>query len=100
MAARNSQGPFATGATLYLTARNLSKSKEALGDELTQSPRVHLLELDFESIASVRACAAQVLALKNTSSTPSSRMPELWKRILNSIQPVLLSYLEAAVTAA
>ncbi|KAH2199721.1 hypothetical protein KXW59_003738 [Aspergillus fumigatus] len=50
---------FTTGATLYLTARNLPKAKHALGD-MASSPRVHLLELDLESLASVRACAAQL----------------------------------------
>lgn len=47
-----------TGATLYLTARDLEKAKTALGD-LTQSNRVHLLQLDLNSLASVRACAAE-----------------------------------------
>ncbi|GFF49265.1 short-chain dehydrogenase TIC 32, chloroplastic [Aspergillus lentulus] len=56
---------FTTGATLYLTARNLNKAKQALGD-LVSSPRVHLLELDLESLASVRACAAEVLSKTKT----------------------------------
>ncbi|GFG06202.1 short-chain dehydrogenase TIC 32, chloroplastic [Aspergillus udagawae] len=56
---------FATGATLYLTARNLNKAKKALGD-MVSSPRVHLLELDLESLASVRACAAEVLSKTKT----------------------------------
>ncbi|KAH7324467.1 hypothetical protein B0I35DRAFT_449423 [Stachybotrys elegans] len=47
-----------TGCTLYLTARDLDKAKTALGD-LAQSDRVHLLELDLNSLASVRACAAE-----------------------------------------
>lgn len=47
-----------TGATLYLTARNLDKAKAALGD-LARSDRVHLLHLNLESLASVRACAAE-----------------------------------------
>jgi NAD(P)-dependent dehydrogenase (short-subunit alcohol dehydrogenase family) len=42
-----------TGATLYLTARNLAKAEKALGD-LVKSDRVHLLELDLNSLASVR----------------------------------------------
>lgn len=50
-----------TGATLYLTARNLEKAKSALGD-LVSSPRVHLLELDLESLDSVRACAKEFLS--------------------------------------
>jgi NAD(P)-dependent dehydrogenase (short-subunit alcohol dehydrogenase family) len=50
-----------TGATLYLTARNLEKAKNALG-ELANSPNVHLLHLDQESLESVRACASAFLA--------------------------------------
>lgn len=52
---------FSTGATLYLTARNLQKARDALG-ELSDSPRVHLLDLDLESLDSVRACAAKFLS--------------------------------------
>ncbi|KFA71782.1 hypothetical protein S40288_07440 [Stachybotrys chartarum IBT 40288] len=47
-----------TGATLYLTARDLEKAKAALG-ELAQSDCVHLLQLNLDSLASVRACAAE-----------------------------------------
>ncbi|KAL4731468.1 hypothetical protein ACLX1H_000436 [Fusarium chlamydosporum] len=50
-----------TGATLYLTARNLEKAKTALGD-LVHSDRVHLLELDLESFDSVRSCVAKFLS--------------------------------------
>ena len=46
-----------TGATLYLTARDISKAKAALGD-LAASDRVHLLQLDLNSLESVRVCAA------------------------------------------
>ncbi|KAH9209794.1 short-chain dehydrogenase [Leptodontidium sp. 2 PMI_412] len=53
---------FTTGATLYLTARDLSKAKSALGDELTTSPRVHLLELELNSLDSVRTCASKFLS--------------------------------------
>ncbi|RHZ43630.1 uncharacterized protein CDV56_100165 [Aspergillus thermomutatus] len=56
---------FTTGATLYLTARDLNKAKHALGD-MASSPRVHLLELDLESLASVRACAAELLSHTKT----------------------------------
>ncbi|KAL0934489.1 oxidoreductase [Colletotrichum truncatum] len=35
---------LATGATLYLTARNLPRAREALG-EVAKSPRVNLLSL-------------------------------------------------------
>jgi NAD(P)-dependent dehydrogenase (short-subunit alcohol dehydrogenase family) len=52
---------FETGATLYLTARNLSKAKSALGS-LVESERVHLLECDLNSLASVRKCAETFLA--------------------------------------
>ncbi|CAF3496225.1 hypothetical protein SNK03_005821 [Fusarium graminearum] len=52
---------YLTGATLYLTARNLDKAKTALGD-LVQDDRVHLLELDLESLDSVRSCAAKFLS--------------------------------------
>jgi NADPH:quinone reductase-like Zn-dependent oxidoreductase len=38
----------ATGATLYLTARDLEKAETALGD-LAQSHRVHLLQLEFHN---------------------------------------------------
>ncbi|TVY45666.1 Retinol dehydrogenase [Lachnellula occidentalis] len=54
-----------TGATLYLTARDLEKAKKALGD-LIASPRVHLLELDLNSLASVRACANEFLSKSPT----------------------------------
>ncbi|KAF4629071.1 hypothetical protein G7Y89_g9074 [Cudoniella acicularis] len=50
-----------TGATLFLTARDLEKAKKALGDLVT-SPKVHLLELDLNSLASVRACASEFLS--------------------------------------
>ncbi|KAB8075573.1 hypothetical protein BDV29DRAFT_171689 [Aspergillus leporis] len=56
---------FRTGATLYLTARDLGKAKTALGD-IVESPRVHLLHLDLNSLASVRACAEE---FKSKSST-------------------------------
>jgi len=50
-----------TGATLFLTARDIGKAKKALADLVT-SPRVHLLELDLSSLASVRACASNFLS--------------------------------------
>lgn len=56
---------YVTGATLYLTARDLGKAKSALG-ELATSPRVHLLHLDLNSLASVRTCAEQFLSKSNT----------------------------------
>lgn len=54
-----------TGATLYLTARDLEKAKSALGSIL-KNPKVHLLELDLNSLASVRRCADDFLASSNT----------------------------------
>ncbi|KAH6880406.1 hypothetical protein B0T10DRAFT_519352 [Thelonectria olida] len=56
---------FLTGATLYLTARNLSTAKTILSD-LLDSGRVHLLELDLDSLDSVRACAAEFLSREQT----------------------------------
>ncbi|KAL7893166.1 hypothetical protein HDV63DRAFT_397885 [Trichoderma sp. SZMC 28014] len=47
---------YLTGATLYLTARDTAMVKAALGD-LTESPRVHVLHLDLNSLESVYACA-------------------------------------------
>lgn len=56
---------FATGATLYLTARDLTKAKAALPGLIT-SDRVHLLELDLDSLESVRACASDFLSKSKT----------------------------------
>lgn len=56
---------FHTGATLYLTARDLEKAKSTLGD-IMGSPRVHLLHLDLNSLKSVRACAEEFLTRFNT----------------------------------
>ncbi|KAG4429315.1 hypothetical protein IFR05_015199 [Cadophora sp. M221] len=56
---------YTTGATLYLTARDLTKTKTALGS-LIDSPRVHLLELDLDSLESVRNCAKELLAQTQT----------------------------------
>ncbi|USW52942.1 Putative short-chain dehydrogenase/reductase SDR, NAD(P)-binding domain superfamily [Septoria linicola] len=50
-----------TGATIYATARDLSKAKTALSSIL-DSGRVHLLELDLNSLASVRKAAQTFLA--------------------------------------
>lgn len=51
----------ATGATLFVTARDLDKARLALGD-LLDGGRVHLLKLDLESFDSVRACVADFQA--------------------------------------
>ena len=50
-----------TSATLFLTARNLPKARNALGP-LATSPRVHLLHLDQTSLSSVHSCAAAFLS--------------------------------------
>ncbi|KAF4919357.1 WW domain-containing oxidoreductase [Colletotrichum viniferum] len=55
---------FLTGASLYLTARDISKAKAALGDTLVSSPHVHLLELHLASFASIHKCAEAFLSLK------------------------------------
>jgi NAD(P)-dependent dehydrogenase (short-subunit alcohol dehydrogenase family) len=54
-----------TGATLFLTARDLEKAKKGLGDLVT-SPRVSLLELDLNALASVRAAASEFLSKSTT----------------------------------
>ncbi|KAJ5961375.1 uncharacterized protein N7479_008525 [Penicillium vulpinum] len=50
-----------TGATIFGTARNLDKAKEALGGSLLDSGRVKLLFMDQTDFSSVRACAAEFL---------------------------------------
>lgn len=53
----------ATGATLYLTVRDMERGKDALAELLAACPdRVHLLQLDLSSLESVRACARAFLA--------------------------------------
>ncbi|KAM0540965.1 hypothetical protein ACHAPJ_013427 [Fusarium lateritium] len=47
---------YRTGATLYVTARDVEKAKKALSD-LTDTSRIHILHLDLGSVESVRACA-------------------------------------------
>lgn len=49
----------ATGSEVFVTARNLDKAKEALGDVL-DGGRVHLLHLDLESLDSVRSCVKEL----------------------------------------
>jgi len=48
-----------TGATLFLTARNLPKARPALGDILEEG-RIELLEMDQSSLSSVRRAAAEL----------------------------------------
>jgi NAD(P)-dependent dehydrogenase (short-subunit alcohol dehydrogenase family) len=50
----------ATGARLFVTARNLSKGRKALGDIL-EPGKVDLLLLDLNSLASVRSFATEFL---------------------------------------
>lgn len=51
----------ATGATLYLTARNVTKAKAALAD-ISEPGRTEFVEMDLESFESVRAAAMAILA--------------------------------------
>ncbi|KAL1889169.1 hypothetical protein Cpir12675_005892 [Ceratocystis pirilliformis] len=53
------------GMTLYLTARNLERAKEVLGD-LGNSDRVHILNMELDKLESVRACAAEFLSKSKT----------------------------------
>jgi NAD(P)-dependent dehydrogenase (short-subunit alcohol dehydrogenase family) len=50
-----------TGATLYLTARNLEKAKTAMSELLKgrYASQIHLLKLDLGSLESVRGAAAE-----------------------------------------
>ncbi|KAF9870454.1 WW domain-containing oxidoreductase [Colletotrichum karsti] len=50
-----------TGATLYLTARNLAKAKAALAN-IFDSTHMKLFEMDQESLGSVRSAAKAILA--------------------------------------
>ncbi|KAJ4176385.1 hypothetical protein NW767_015472 [Fusarium falciforme] len=50
-----------TGAKLFLTARNLTKAKEALSDIFDPS-RMELVEMDQTSLQSVRAAAKSIMA--------------------------------------
>lgn len=47
-----------TGATIFGTARNLDKAKEALNDVL-DTGHLKLLFMDQTDLSSVRACAAE-----------------------------------------
>ncbi|PNP59979.1 hypothetical protein THARTR1_00003 [Trichoderma harzianum] len=55
----------ATGATVFVTARNLEKAKEALGDILS-GDRIHLFKLDLESFDSVRSCVNEFKSMSNS----------------------------------
>ena len=62
---QTAQALYKTRATLYLTARDLTKARTALGP-MVDSPQVHLLHLDLNSLASVRACAEEFKAKSQT----------------------------------
>lgn len=69
-----------TGATVFGTARNLEKAKEALGS-LLDTGRVKLLYMDQADLKSVRACAGEFLRqssklniLINNAAVSSSTM--------------------------
>ncbi|GLI76381.1 hypothetical protein PoHVEF18_004653 [Penicillium ochrochloron] len=51
----------ATGATLYMTARDLDKAKTALGDIFNPS-RMELVHMDHASLQSVRTAAESILS--------------------------------------
>ena len=56
-----------TGATLYLTARNLSKAQDAVSDLLAQHPdRIHLLQMELDSFESIKK---SVTEFKNKTFT-------------------------------
>ncbi|KAF4471385.1 WW domain-containing oxidoreductase [Fusarium albosuccineum] len=50
-----------TGATLFLTARDVNKAQSALGDILEPS-RMEIIEMDQANLSSVRAAAAAILS--------------------------------------
>ncbi|KAH8803532.1 short-chain dehydrogenase/reductase-like protein [Xylogone sp. PMI_703] len=55
---------YATSATLYLTARDIPKTKEVFSDILG-SGRVEIIHMDLTSFASVRAAAQTILEKSN-----------------------------------
>ncbi|KAL2800135.1 hypothetical protein BJX66DRAFT_350920 [Aspergillus keveii] len=60
----------ATGVTLYLTARDIPKAEEALGDVFDKDrDRVHLVQMDHISLSSVRDAAATILAETSAANT-------------------------------
>ncbi|GFG01523.1 dehydrogenase/reductase SDR family member on chromosome X, partial [Aspergillus udagawae] len=52
----------ATGATLYLTARNVPKAKAVLAD-IAETGRTEFIEMDLESFENVHAAAKTILAM-------------------------------------
>lgn len=55
---------YATGATLFLTTRNMGKAKSAL-KELFETGRVFLVDMDNASFSSIRAAAKEILTKAN-----------------------------------
>lgn len=54
----------ATGATLFLTARDMTRARESL-EGILETGRVSLIKMDNASMASVRTAAAAILAQSN-----------------------------------
>lgn len=52
---------WATGATLFLTARNLEKAKKNLAG-ITEPGRVSLVPIDLDSFKTIQAGAEQILS--------------------------------------
>ncbi|KAL4875854.1 NAD(P)-binding protein [Aspergillus karnatakaensis] len=106
---------YRTGATIYATARDITKAKAALSD--IADSRVHFLNLDLNSLASVHACAeefksksTQLNILINNAgvmATPEGRTADGFETqfgvnhlahflLFNLLEPVLLSSSTAA----
>ncbi|CAK7271677.1 hypothetical protein SEPCBS119000_004728 [Sporothrix epigloea] len=51
---------LATGATVYCTARDIEKAKQALGPKLIDTGRVHILYMDHTDLATVKAAADEL----------------------------------------
>ncbi|CAK7567334.1 MAG: hypothetical protein SEPTF4163_005297 [Sporothrix epigloea] len=51
---------LATGATVYCTARDIEKAKEALGPKLVDSGRVHILYMDHTDLATIKSAADEL----------------------------------------
>lgn len=62
--AETARALFTTGATLFLTGRDLKKARSNLS-EILDDDRVSLLETDTSSFASIRATAAKIIAKTN-----------------------------------
>ncbi|KAF2111960.1 hypothetical protein BDV96DRAFT_580927 [Lophiotrema nucula] len=58
--AETARALFATGATLFLTARDIKAAEASLSD-IVQSDHVFLIQMDLNSFSSVRATADEIL---------------------------------------